>query len=124
MAPPAPEPAAPSKKDDGADQDDENDPQWYKAHATSYPCYKLSEHGLFNFEQLRNVDGDWQVTDWRGRPISFNFCVYTESTMAGCEHDAFGFMKEGGKCLEITSDEPQAEFDYFIDREVKVNVAD
>ena len=41
-----------------------------------------------------------------GRPISFNFCVYAEAKLAGCEHDAFGYTKEGGKCMEITSEEP------------------
>ena len=47
------------KKDDGADQDDENDPEWYKSNAKAYPCYKLTEQALFNFEMLRNPDADW-----------------------------------------------------------------
>ena len=58
---------------------------------------------------MRNLDGDWDVVDPRGRQIGFNFCTYAESSQAGCEHDAFAFMKEGGKCVELTSNEPKAE---------------
>lgn len=55
---------------------------------------------------MRNLDGDWEVTDTRGRRVSFNFCTFAESTGQGCDKDAFGFMMEGSKCVELTSNEP------------------
>jgi len=79
-----PVPGGKGKSDDGADQDDENDPEWYKSHSQSYPCYKLTEQALFNFENMRNLEEDWQVTDTRGRHISFNFCTYADATSEGC----------------------------------------
>lgn len=42
--------------------------------------------------------------------------MYSEAKEQGCENDSFGFMKEGGKCLELTSDEPQAELNEFVER--------
>lgn len=71
---------------------------------------------MFNFEQMRNLEGDWEVTDPRGRRVSFNFCVYTEGDSAGCSHDTFAYMKEGSACKELTSDEPKAEIDLFVER--------
>lgn len=56
----------------------------------------LAEQGLFNFEQMRNFDGDWEVTDSRGRSVKFNFCMYSEGEQNGCQHDSFAYMKEGG----------------------------
>ena len=73
---------------------------------------------------MRNLDGDWQVTDSHGNHISFNFCVYSESTTSGCEKDSFGFMKQGSKCLELTSDEPQAELNDFVERASQVKGED
>lgn len=64
---------------------------------------------------MRNLDGDWEVTDTRGRQVKFNFCVYSEATANGCEHDAFAFMKEGG-CKELTSDEPKGDVDTYVER--------
>ena len=58
---------------------------------------------------MRNLDGDWEVTDSKGRQVSFNFCTYAEATSSGCSNEAFGFEKAGGKCLELTGSEPQAE---------------
>lgn len=90
----------------------------------SYPCYKLAEQGLFNFEQMRNLDGDWEVTDTRGRQVKFNFCVFAESTSNGCEHDAFAFMKQGSKCLELTSDEPKGDVNLYVERSSQIKTGD
>ena len=65
---------------------------------------------------MRNLDGDWEVTDSRGRQISFNFCIYSEAKNDGCEKDSFAFEKAGGKCVALTSDEPQAELNEFVTR--------
>ena len=62
------------------------------------------------------MDGDWQVTDQRGRQIGFNFCTYSEAQSQGCEHDAFGYMREGANCRALTSDEPKAEVTEVITR--------
>ena len=73
---------------------------------------------------MRNLDGDYHVTDHRGRPISFNFCVYAESTSNGCSSDAFAFMKEGPECKELTSSEPQAEVNDYVERTSPVRSSD
>ena len=107
--PPKPEPTMEKQSTvsgGDADQDDENDPDWYRANAKSYPCYKLAEGGLFNFEHMRNIEGDWSVTDPQGHHIGFNFCTYSEASENGCTHNTFAYMKEGSKCEELTSDEP------------------
>ena len=65
---------------------------------------------------MRNPDGDWEVTDIRGRRISFNFCTYSEAKSQGCEHESFAFMKEGSQCKALTSDEPRAEVNDVIER--------
>ena len=93
------------------DQDDENDPSWFKEHQSGFPCYKLAEAGLFNFEALRNPDGDWEVSDSRGRQISFNLCHYAarEESCPSLKDDTFAFMKSGGHCFALTSNEPKAE---------------
>ncbi len=42
--------------------------------------------------------------------------MYAQATEDGCEKDAFAFMKDGGKCVEMTSDEPKAELNEFVER--------
>ena len=73
---------------------------------------------------MRNVDSDWQVTDTRGRQISFNFCTYSEAKAEGCEKDAFGFMHEGSKCLELTSDEPKGELNAYVERTSQIKTGE
>lgn len=73
---------------------------------------------------MRNFEGDYEVTDTRGRQVSFNFCLYAESTSAGCTKDAFAFMKEGGKCLELTSDEPKSELNDYVERASTIKSGD
>lgn len=113
-----PEPSGGGSKGAGfdADQDDENDPKWYRNYASSYPCYKLTEQALFNFEMMRNTDSDWEVTDSQGRRVSFNFCTYAASTSSGCAKEAFAFVRSGSHCEELTSNEPVAEVNTYIDR--------
>ena len=70
---------------------------------------------------MRNVDGDWHATDTRGHEVSFNFCMYAQSKEAGgCTNEAFAYMKEGSACKELTSDEPKAEFNEYVERIGKV----
>ena len=54
------------KEKEQVDLDEEDTPEWYKTNAKSNSCYKLTEQALFNFEQMRKEDGDWQVTDVHG----------------------------------------------------------
>lgn len=56
--------------------------------------------------------------------MSFNFCQFAESQSAGCEKDAFGFMKEGPKCVELTSDEPKAEVNSYVERASSIKKGD
>ena len=56
--------------------------------------------------------------------MSFNFCQYADSQAAGCEKDAFGFMKEGSKCLELTSDEPKAELNSYVEKASTISKGD
>ena len=95
--------------------DPENDPAWYKAHSATYPCYKITEQALFNFQALRNLDTDWKAKDPKtGETVSFNLCHYADTAECGSDEkddgDAFAYMtKDGGKCAMLTSDTPQAE---------------
>jgi len=41
----------------------------------------------------------------------------------GCENDAFAFMKHG-KCLELTSNEPKAELNSYVERTSTLKSAD
>ena len=69
---------------------------------------------------MRNQEGDWHATDTRGHEIAFNFCMYAQSKEAGCENEAFAFMKNGAKCNELTSDEPGAEVSEYVERATAV----
>ena len=60
----------------------------------------------------------------KGRSVSFNFCTFADSTSAGCEKDAFAFMKAGSKCVELSSNEPKGEVNSFIERAVQVKGSD
>lgn len=62
------------------------------------------------------MDGDWEVSDSRGRSINFNFCHYAENTCSS-PRDAFGFIRDSS-CLALTSDEPKGEISQFISKPV------
>jgi len=65
---------------------------------------------------MRNLDGDWEVTDTHGHLISFNFCIYSGASNEGCKNDAFAYMHDGSTCKALTSDEPGAEFNEYVER--------
>mmetsp|Transcript_11574 Transcript_11574/g.13794 ORF Transcript_11574/g.13794 Transcript_11574/m.13794 type:complete len:94 (+) Transcript_11574:426-707(+) len=65
---------------------------------------------------MRNTDGDWEVYDPLNRQVSFNFCTFADASAAGCSKDTFAYMKNVAQCKELTSDEPKAEINSYVER--------
>ena len=87
--------------------DPSNDPVWYKQHQSSYPCYKITEEALFNFQLLKNLNDDWKATDPKtGQTVAFNLCHYANTESCDGKDDAFAYMEKDGRCLMLTSDTP------------------
>lgn len=81
---------------------------------STYPCYKLTEGALFNFQLLKNLDQDWKTAGAdtkKPTSVFFNLCHYTDtSDCNGNKEDAFAYRTdENGNCEMLTSDSPQAE---------------
>ena len=91
--------------------DPENDPVWFKQHMSTYPCYKITEQALFNFQTLKNLDNDWKITDPKsGSSVYFNLCHYTDKSSCDTNDDSFAYRESAsGQCEMLTSDTPQAE---------------
>jgi len=95
--------------------DEENDPKWYRSHMSTYPCYKLTDSALYNFQYLKNLDDDWSAAGADKKTpatINFNICHYTDTSGCGDSkgEDAFAFRQDQeGKCEMLTSTSPQAE---------------
>ena len=85
--------------------------------SNTYPCYKMTEQALFNFQNLRNLDNDWSIQSKSGETIYFNLCHYTDTSDCGENNqDTFAYMTKGGSCSMLTSDTPQAEVTETVDR--------
>ena len=62
---PPPPPTPEKKVDDDIDliNDEEmDDPDWYRDNEVRVPCYKFAETGLYNLSGLKNLDRDWTAT--------------------------------------------------------------
>ena len=100
--------------------DPSNDPVWYKQHQSSYPCYKITEEALFNFQTLKNLNDDWKVTDPKtGESVAFNVCHYANTGDCEGKEDAFAYMTKSGGCSMLTSETPQAEITGIVSKTVK-----
>ena len=102
--PPTPPPERPERGSGDVDlMDDEemDDPDWYRDNEARVPCFKFAETGLYNLSGLKNFNGDWSTTSASGNEVSFNFCYYVNK--AGCKPDdpeSFALEKQGvGTCL-------------------------
>ena len=81
---------------------------------STYPCYKITEGALYNFQLLKNLDSDWHVASADPKSpgtINWNICHYADTS--GCNggaDDAFAYRSnDNGNCEMLTSDSPQAE---------------
>ena len=99
--PPAAAPERSGKEGDVDLMDDEemDDPDWYRDNEARVPCFKFGETGLYNLQGLKNFDRDWTVAGSSGE-VSFNFCYYVKKI--GCKPDdpeSFAMEKQGMSCL-------------------------
>lgn len=79
------------------DLDEENNPEWYRAHMSTYPCYKFTEGSVYNLQLLKNLDDDWSahgVDPKKKYTISFNLCHYTDTTACSSKDDAFAYRTD------------------------------
>ena len=82
---------------------------------STYPCYKLTDSVLYNFQYLKNIDDDWSAASADKKTsatINFNFCHYTDTRGCGDSKggDAFAFRQDQeGRCDMLTSTFLQAE---------------
>lgn len=82
--PPAPPRERPEHEENVFDDEEMDDPDWYRDNEARVPCFKFAETGLYNLSGLKNFGGDW-TTSGSGGEISFNFCYYVNK--AGCAPD-------------------------------------
>lgn len=70
---------------------------------TDYPCVYLDSNGLYDFEDLRKLQLDYEVssdfTDPESKTLTFNFCKLTP----GCgSQNTFASVEKEGVCTELT----------------------
>ena len=78
---------------------------------STYPCYKITEGALFNFQLLKNLDQDWKTAGAdlkKPSTVFFNLCHYVDTgDCGGNKADAFAYRTdESGNCEMLTSDTP------------------
>ena len=78
---------------------------------STYPCYKLTDEALYNFQLLKNLDEDWNAAGadpTKKTTVYFNQCHYADTSGCGSNvNDAFAYRTDSsGNCEMLTSDSP------------------